>query len=86
MAKYRTKTKRFEAAVINLYRACQDGDRPAADRTLVKLAGMLDTEPQTLAHALRRWVKMPPTRAELAAAIEADAQLVRDAETADLVF
>jgi hypothetical protein len=66
--------------------ACRDGDRPAADAALVELAGLMKTEPQTLAFALRRWLTLPPTMAELKTAIEADTQLVRDAEAAELVF
>jgi hypothetical protein len=86
VTKFEAKAKLFSAAVSDLYRACRDGDRPGADTALAELAGLLNTDTQSLTHTLRHWVKLPPTRAELESAIQADAQLARDAGTADLVF
>ena len=82
----KNEARTFDVTWRDLAAACHRGNRAAADAVPRELAGMPETEPQTLAHALRRWLVLPPTPAELAAALEADARRVRDAEMAGLIF
>ena len=86
MTKHEAKTKLFAAVISDLYLACQDGDRAAADASLRELAGMLSVDVEELTPALRPWVHLPPSEADIRRMIEENRQMAHDAETADLVF
>ena len=86
MLKHEAKKKRFGAVVINLYRACQDGDRAAADAALRELSGLMGVSAEELLPALRWWISLPPSECELRESIEENRRIAEAAAVADLVF
>ncbi|MDR1536329.1 MAG: hypothetical protein LBU64_14795 [Planctomycetota bacterium] len=92
MTEVEAREKFFGAAWTDLTDACHIGDRPAAEKAVAELLGILNRHDETwsredlLVVLGRRCVYLPPALAELEAELHERRREAEDCAKADLIF